>query len=103
MQEELEDTHRLFKEFVKSQRPSLDIDKVATGEHWLGTKALELGLVDILQTSDDYLMMNRQETDLIQIEYSEKRPLVERLSNLISTGIFKQHKDIQDFDKPLLM
>ena len=103
MQEDLEDTHRLFKEFVKSQRPGLDIDKVATGEHWLGTKALELGLVDILQTSDDYLMVNRDETDLIQIEYSEKQPLVERLSNLVSTGIFKQHKDIRDFDKPLLM
>ena len=103
MQEELEDTHRLFKEFVKSQRPELDIDKVATGEHWLGTRALELGLVDTLQTSDDYLMMKREETDLILIEYSEKQPLVERLSSLFSTGIFNHQKDIQDLNKPLLM
>ena len=28
---------------------------MATGEHWFGLKAKELGLVDDIQTSDDYL------------------------------------------------
>ncbi|MCW8832124.1 MAG: protease SohB, partial [Colwellia sp.] len=40
--EELEETHVLFKDFVSEHRPSLDLEKVATGEHWFGTKALEL-------------------------------------------------------------
>ncbi|HYZ88693.1 MAG TPA: protease SohB, partial [Myxococcales bacterium] len=43
-QEELEDTHLLFKEFVKAHRPKLDVDQVATGEHWLARRGLELGL-----------------------------------------------------------
>jgi serine protease SohB len=103
MQEDLEDTHLLFKEFVKSQRPELDIDKVATGEHWLGTRALELGLVDELQTSDDYLMAKRESTDLILLEYTEKQTIMDKLSNMVSLSLFKQHKEVRDLEKPLLM
>ena len=40
-QEELEDTHKLFKSFVTENRPQLEIEMVATGEHWYGTRALE--------------------------------------------------------------
>ena len=54
--EELEEVHVMFKNFVKGNRPALDIDRVATGEYWYGAKALELGLVDSIQTSDDYLL-----------------------------------------------
>jgi hypothetical protein len=52
--EEIEDTHLLFKEFVTQHRPELDIEKVATGEHWFGQRALDRGLVDELITSDEY-------------------------------------------------
>ena len=44
--EQMEETHDLFKEFVADHRSQLDIAKIATGEHWLGKKALELQLVD---------------------------------------------------------
>ncbi|MDN5682110.1 MAG: protease SohB, partial [Ewingella sp.] len=44
--EDLNETHVLFKEFVHQHRPSLDIDSVATGEHWFGTQAREKGLID---------------------------------------------------------
>ncbi|MDZ7870500.1 MAG: S49 family peptidase [Rheinheimera sp.] len=54
-QQELEETHVLFKHFVKRHRQQLEIDEVATGEHWFGYQALELKLVDELTTSDDYL------------------------------------------------
>ncbi|WP_424947115.1 protease SohB [Candidatus Spongiihabitans sp.] len=103
MQAELEETHALFKSFVKSQRPGLDVDKVATGEHWLGTRALELGLVDLLQTSDDYLMSLRNDAELILIEYSEKQTMVEKLSQLMTLKWRQQSKLVQDVDKPLLM
>jgi Periplasmic serine proteases (ClpP class) len=53
---ELEELHRLFKDFVLQYRPALDIERVATGEHWMGSRALELGLVDELRTSDDVLL-----------------------------------------------
>lgn len=46
----------MFKTFVHQNRPSLDIDKVATGETWFGTDALEKGLCDEIKTADDVLM-----------------------------------------------
>ncbi|MFO0593722.1 MAG: protease SohB [Myxococcaceae bacterium] len=67
--EQLEETHGLFKAFVKSQRPSLDIDQVATGEYWLGTKALQLGLVDQLGTSDDCLLARAAEANVYQVKF----------------------------------
>jgi serine protease SohB len=54
--EELEATHGLFKRFVADNRAELDIDRVDTGEHWHGTQALELKLVDEIKTSDDLLL-----------------------------------------------
>jgi len=51
--ESLNETHDLFKSFVKQMRPSLDIESVATGEHWYGVQAQEKGLVDEVGTSDD--------------------------------------------------
>ena len=103
MQEDLEDTHRLFKEYVKARRPSLDIDKVATGEHWLGTRALELGLVDALQTSDDYLMSAREDADIIHLEYTEKQNIMEKLSSMMSLNVWNRHRELRDMEKPLLM
>ena len=103
MQADLEETHQLFKEFVKSQRPGLDIEKVATGEHWLGTRALELGLVDTLVTSDDYLMLMAQDAEILHIEYSEKKTLMDKLSSLVSFQFRQRQKEVQNLDKPLLM
>ena len=103
MQQDLEEIHQLFKDFVKSQRPGLDIDKVATGEHWLGIRAQELGLVDELQTSDDYLMARRRESELMLVEYSRKKSLSEKLASLMSIKWQKNTREIQDIDKPLLL
>lgn len=55
-QEEIEEAHTLFKQFVKAHRPQVDLERVATGEHWYGAKALECQLVDELRTSDDVLL-----------------------------------------------
>lgn len=103
MQQELEETHQLFKDFVHSQRPELDIDKVATGEHWLGTRAKELGLVDELQTSDDYLMSQLKSANLIHIKYTAKKSIMDKLSNLMSLKWRQQQKTVEDMDKPLLL
>lgn len=73
--QELEETHGLFKNFVAEHRPALDIDKVATGEHWHGTQALELGLVDELRTSDDYLLAAHREHELYQVKFVAKKSL----------------------------
>jgi len=82
--EELEETHVLFKNFVSEHRPSLDIVKVATGEHWFGTTALELGLVDSIQTSDDYLQAKSKSHKVVAIKYEVKKGLAEKFSKAAS-------------------
>jgi serine protease SohB len=86
MKEELEETHQLFKDFIEEQRPKLDVDKVATGETWLGTRALELGLVDELKTSDDYLMSASKDAALIHLSLKERKKVMGALSKLFRAG-----------------
>jgi serine protease SohB len=78
-QQEIQETHELFKEFVSQNRAGLDMDVVATGEVWFGTKALENGLVDIVKTSDDYLFQRHTEADIYKVDWVEKHSLSERL------------------------
>jgi len=80
--EELEDTHVLFKEFVSEYRPQLDLEQVATGEVWFGSRALQERLVDGIRTSDDYLFDACQDADVYQVRYELKKGLQERLSQL---------------------
>jgi serine protease SohB len=86
-QEELEDTHLLFKEFVKAHRPKLDLDQVATGEHWLARRGLELGLVDQLRTSDEYLVSRAGEANLYQVSFDRPRTLRERVGGLLEGAL----------------
>jgi serine protease SohB len=79
LKEELEDVHSLFKAAVSRYRPALDLQKVATGEHWYGTRALELGLADELQTSDELLAGLVQDRDLYRVSYRIRQPLPKRL------------------------
>lgn len=77
-QEELEHTHDLFKNFVKEHRSVVDIDDVATGEHWFGYQALPLKLVDELTTSDDYLHSKLETHQIFHLKYQQKRSLAEK-------------------------
>jgi serine protease SohB len=92
--EDLEEVHRLFKGAVTDYRPELDIEKVATGEYWYGTRALELGLVDEIGSSDDYLMrsVNEQNAQVYAVVYKGKESFMQRLQGafaglLASLGI----------------
>ena len=78
-QQDLDDTHHLFKDFVVEHRSNLDIEKVATGEIWFGKRALENGLVDTLQTSDAYLVSCCDAAKVFEVKYIEKKPLQERI------------------------
>ena len=86
LREELEDVHALFKAAVGRYRAALDLDTVATGEHWYGTRALELGLADEILTSDELLLQRAAERDLYHVSYKIKQPLQKRiLSNIDGT------------------
>ena len=79
LQEEIEDTHDLFKQFIQSHRRQIDISQIATGEHWYGTRAQELQLVDELKTSDDFLMEAKDKFSLYEVKYKVKKALGQRL------------------------
>ena len=78
-EEELQQTHALFKHFVEKYRPQLNIEKVATGEHWYGRDALDLNLVDKLQTSDEYLLNLLTQHYIYSIQTRKKPTLGEKL------------------------
>jgi serine protease SohB len=86
--DELEDVHELFKQFVSSNRPQVDIEKVATGEAWFGTRAIDKQLVDELKTSDEYIIDQCEDRDAFHVKYILHRnkidKLVERVTKLFS-------------------
>lgn len=85
--ESLEDAHALFKAFIQQNRPQVPIDEVATGDHWFGTRALELKLVDELKTSDDFLLERSKDCDLYELRYRRHRSLRDRLIGSFISGI----------------
>lgn len=89
LKQELEDVHTLFKSAVSAYRPALDLDKVATGEHWYGTHALDLGLADEISTSDELLSRRVAERDLYEVKYHVKQPLQKRLMANMESAIEK--------------
>jgi len=86
LREELEDVHALFKQVVATHRPFLDIEAVATGEHWYGSRALELKLVDAVETSDDYLQRAAGEADLYRVRYRARPSLQQRVLSAVRAG-----------------
>lgn len=87
--QELEQTHLLFKDFVKEYRPNIDIDQVATGEHWFATQAKEMGLVDEISTSDDFILSHLETHKIIAVNYQRKQKLSEKLSKNVVKGMEK--------------
>ena len=93
---ELEDLHIIFKDFVKDNRPEIDTSVVATGEVWQGEKALAVGLIDEISTSDDYLVKLSKKFKLFQIDYIEKKNLSERFAFAAETFFNKTVLKIYD-------
>lgn len=95
-QEDLNGTHELFKEWVASYRPELDIDEVSKGEIWYGKRAVDLKLVDEVRTSDDYLVSRSNEADIFQVKCTRKQNLAEKLgiaaATVLDKGIVKLQK-----------
>ncbi len=89
LKEELEDVHALFKDAVSKYRPDMDLEKIATGEHWYGTRALEFGLADEIRTSDELLSELVGERDLYSVCYKIKQPLQKRLLGGIDSALEK--------------
>lgn len=100
MQDDLEDIHSAFKDFIQTHRPQVDLDAVATGEHWLGNKALDLQLVDAIQTSDDYLLEKYLDYSIFEISKPKRKSLTKKLAtqteesvlNIIDKVCYRQNQ-----------
>lgn len=86
-QEDVENTHQLFKKFVSRHRTMVNIDKVATGEIWYGIDAKDLSLVDTLSTSDDYLSSVAKEYNVYEVCYLKKKQLSEKIGEAMRQSI----------------
>lgn len=85
--EDLNDTHQLFKQFVHEMRPTLDIDAVATGEHWYGSQAKEKGLVDDVSTSDDLLIGLMKNHEAIRVRYTQRKKMMDRFTGSAANSV----------------
>ncbi len=102
-QEDLNETHQLFKDFVQQMRPSLDLNKVATGEHWYGRQALDLGLIDEIGTSDALIIQHMDRFTVLGVHYARKRKMMDRFTNSASLAAERLILKIwQRGEKPLL-
>lgn len=91
--QDLEQTHSLFKQFLSRYRPGLDMEKVATGEHWLGEEAMALNLVDAIATSDDLLLTEIDQADVYELtQPSKKRGLISKINAAAQSWLSTWHK-----------
>ena len=95
--EHLEDIHVLFKDHIKKYRPSLDMKKIATGETWEGIKALEVGLVDEISTSDEYLLNLSKKHEIFEISFITRQNFQDKLSFFISTTFTRLISSLETF------
>lgn len=90
-QADIERIHELFKAFVAKHRPSLEVEKIATGEIWFGEDAKRLNLIDEIGTSDAYLLskLDTHEVYLLNSRtkpsFAEKLGLAEQLDSSVSS------------------
>ena len=81
---DVEDMHELFKRWVKSHRPSVDIDKISTGETWVGLQAKDRYMVDEIRTSYEIIIAACADADVFEVSYEQKQSLQNKLS-----GVFR--------------
>jgi serine protease SohB len=93
--EELVETHNLFKEWINEYRPDLNIEKVATGEHWYGKQAMELGLVDEIGTSDDFIINQAENFEIFKVEYEVKKSIAEKFGIAATASVSSMYNKLQ--------
>ena len=87
MEEDIQEVHTLFKDFVRTSRPDMAIDKLATGETWLGSRARELGLVDETGTSDEYIAAACDNAEVYEVAYEKKKKITDKLGSVLEGAL----------------
>lgn len=89
VKQDVEEMHELFKQWVKQYRPVVDIDQIATGETWVGLQAQERNMVDMISTSDDYVVQACDQADVYEVNYEIRVPLGEKLAGVLQKAMDK--------------
>lgn len=84
--EEMSETHGLFQDFVSKYRDVVDLPETATGESWYGTRALELKLVDDIQTSDQYILDACNDSNVYEVKWSMPHTPFADLANRLAAS-----------------
>jgi len=87
VQEDVDIMHGLFKQWVKEHRPVVEIDKIATGETWVGLQALELKMIDELKTSDECLLEACADADVFEVEYEIRKTIQDKLGSVLEATL----------------
>jgi serine protease SohB len=87
VQEEVDEMHDLFKRFIHENRPGMDMAAIATGEVWTGTQALERGLIDAIDTSDEWVTDKCRDASVYRVSWEQKKPFKDRLSSLFEGSL----------------
>jgi len=80
-QQEIEETHQLFKQFIQQHRSQIDMTQVATGEHWHAIDALKYKLIDEIKTSDDFILEKTKSAQVYELSYEHKQSLSEKIAH----------------------
>ena len=93
LQEKIDKVHTYFIQEIAANRNISEskVREIATGEFFLGSEALELGLVDELgdkETAENYLKDKYDIEDVDYVVYESEKGLLEMLSGVISQGFF---------------
>ena len=99
VQEDVENIHDIFKQWVKTHRPIVDVGRVATGETWVGMQAKERYLIDELNTSDDVLVAACRDADVFEVQFKFKQTLQDKLGAAIEAGISRATARILSADR----
>lgn len=84
-------THSNFKRHVVTARPILeeDIDEIATGDIWLGYDAYDVGLVDRIITSDEYIGEKMRNNYTVLKLKKFERPKLPLFGSPLSSGLLR--------------
>lgn len=88
--DDLQRTHEMFKTHVSRHRKDMDIEAIATGEHWYGIDAHEKGLVDEVSTSEDYILNAIATKEVLHVQYAPPRQFADR----IRIGLVKAVREV---------
>jgi serine protease SohB len=88
--EDLSAIHDRFKALVGFHRKELNIEEVSEGDFWLAEDAIELKLVDEIQTSDSYILKTCESASVYRVQWIPHKSIEERIkgaTNALSTSI----------------